>query len=548
MSIFSPYLIAVSAWREPVPPRNRRLRISPGAGDPTSRAPTHRLTSGEAHSIYSATSSFRKRHWPLEKRANPTVNSRTPAIRSRLYKRVHPPLPFSLFVPDPDPRFWFFSPSFVLSGPTRMGNVPAKEQRPRAASTASHSTVGSAPRTARRRATLSLSVSGNLSLFSHKGSKNEDKWKNRERHFLDLVVRHHECCDGGYLAPLGIYKLNLDYDTTIVRQLIVARKLAPFYTPLQDFDSSWLEDELVLLVQQTPLHAPDAPYSDSEEDDADNHKIHKLLGYFRRQELKRRHQELLAKTRTAQAQCEADYVAARRSGDLLVASRDLVLRLYGQATECPICFLYFPPHLNRSRCCRQPICSECFVQIKRLDPHPPHDHDDSELPQTLISEYACCPFCAMPNFGVTYEPPRDIHVGIGGLLPLQYVVHSPVLLIPEACAVDDPAASLAVDDLPASPQRHVRPLRRRSSVAADAEGVVTTDMIRPDWEQKLSSAISKLARKSATASVIHASNLILDEGSSSAGQQLYLLSLEDRMIREAMRLSLLDKDEGKKTT
>src|SRR5205814_1664603 len=35
--------------------------------------------------------------------------------------------------------------------------------------------------------------------------------------------------------------------------------------------------------------------------------------------------------------------------------------LYKDATECPICFLYYPPYLNRTRCCDQPICSECFV-------------------------------------------------------------------------------------------------------------------------------------------------------------------------------------------
>ena len=35
-------------------------------------------------------------------------------------------------------------------------------------------------------------------------------------------------------------------------------------------------------------------------------------------------------------------------------------------------------HLNISRCCLQPICSECFVQIKRLDPHPPHDDQSNQ--------------------------------------------------------------------------------------------------------------------------------------------------------------------------
>ena len=31
--------------------------------------------------------------------------------------------------------------------------------------------------------------------------------------------------------------------------------------------------------------------------------------------------------------------------------------------ECPICMLYFPGGLNRSACCQQGLCSECFLQI-----------------------------------------------------------------------------------------------------------------------------------------------------------------------------------------
>ena len=29
--------------------------------------------------------------------------------------------------------------------------------------------------------------------------------------------------------------------------------------------------------------------------------------------------------------------------------------LYKDAIECPICFLYYPPYLNKTRCCDQPI-------------------------------------------------------------------------------------------------------------------------------------------------------------------------------------------------
>lgn len=49
-----------------------------------------------------------------------------------------------------------------------------------------------------------------------------------------------------------------------------------------------------------------------------------------------------------------------------------------------------------TRCCDQPICTECFIQIKRADPTPTH----------LESEPAACPFCMETNFGCVYEKVR----------------------------------------------------------------------------------------------------------------------------------------------
>src|SRR5258706_713849 len=63
---------------------------------------------------------------------------------------------------------------------------------------------------------------------------------------------------------------------------------------------------------------------------------------------------------------------------------------------------YYPPNVNRSRCCFQPLCTECFVQLRRSEPTPTH----------LVSEPACCPFCQQENFGVTYAPP-PWRTGIG---------------------------------------------------------------------------------------------------------------------------------------
>jgi hypothetical protein len=57
--------------------------------------------------------------------------------------------------------------------------------------------------------------------------------------------------------------------------------------------------------------------------------------------------------------------------------------LLEEPIECPICFLVF------SRCCDQPICTDCFLQIKR--------------PETNY-EPASCPYCVQPHFGILYYP------------------------------------------------------------------------------------------------------------------------------------------------
>lgn len=430
-----------------------------------------------------------------------------------------------------------------------MGNVPTKERQ----RSQTFSGTGNASTRAGRRSTL---FSASLSLKP--SAKAEEKLSAKENHARQLIIHYQESVDGGYLAPHGIYKLNLDFDPKIVRQLIIDRRLAPFYTPLQDFDASWTEEEILALLRQSPLHAVEAAYSEDDEEDVDDHRIHKALNLQRKRELRQRMQELSARLKEEKSRAEADYATAVRSStpNRFIFSRDLLMRMYGDAAECPICFLFFPRNLNLSRCCRQPICSECFVQIKRLDPHPPHDESNADpsraqtAPSELISESASCPYCAMSDFGVTYEPLPGLHVGLGSLVaPNEYRVSDIGAIAEEAVEMSDSGSPTPA--MPALSPVSRKP-RRRSSIAANSELVITTDYIRPDWEQKLLSARGRLARKAATASAIHASNLLIDEENTAVAPVAglrnppYLASLEDQMIEEAMRLSLLDENERKR--
>lgn len=187
--------------------------------------------------------------------------------------------------------------------------------------------------------------------------------------------------------------------------------------------------------------------------------------------------------------------------DPFVNGQPIEVYLYKDASECPICFLYYPPYLNTTRCCEQPICSECFVQIKRADPHPPeHEQPDPNAPPMseedrlaqaeglLVSEVAACPYCKQPEFGIIYNPPpfrRGLTFGTGS--------HPHQAMSPMSSQT-----SLSSGQMSPGPGR-----RRGTSLSANAPEVITTDKVRPDWVSKLQAARAHAARRSAAATALH---------------------------------------------
>lgn len=193
--------------------------------------------------------------------------------------------------------------------------------------------------------------------------------------------------------------------------------------------------------------------------------------------------------------------------DPFVNGQPIEVFLYKDATECPICFLTYPPYLNQTRCCDQPICTECFVQIKRADPHLREHHPDGQArdpneglnpedpPEMLISEPAACPYCQQPEFGVTYDAPpfrRGLVYsaptsGLPSMTPSQSSLHSPP---------------------PMSPVPTGR--RRGHSLSVNAPNVVTTDRVRPDWKTKLDNARQHQARRAAAATALHTAAFLVN--------------------------------------
>ncbi|KAJ3001978.1 hypothetical protein NUW54_g6099 [Trametes sanguinea] len=245
---------------------------------------------------------------------------------------------------------------------------------------------------------------------------------------------HEEMVDFGYLTPQGIYTGPRDWNQAVVTQLIIDRKLAPFYRPLEDYDESW-DDEQILSARKEPQDA-DSGESSRAESISSSSTI-------------RGHQ--------------------KRPSAAKEPTRHPEAAIYRGAVECPICFLYYPPNINRSRCCDQAICTECFVQIKRADPTTTH----------LVSEPASCPYCVQENFGIVYTPPSwRAGIGAEGATPPSWP--------------DSPKAT-SQQSLDAASNPGMR--RRRKSFGANDPEVVTVDMIHPDWEAKLAAVRAAVARR-----------------------------------------------------
>lgn len=61
---------------------------------------------------------------------------------------------------------------------------------------------------------------------------------------------HEDTVDFGFLSPQGIYTGPRDWNQGIVTQLIIDRKLAPFYRPLEDYEDSWDEEQILASMKE----------------------------------------------------------------------------------------------------------------------------------------------------------------------------------------------------------------------------------------------------------------------------------------------------------
>lgn len=402
------------------------------------------------------------------------------------------------------------------------------------------------------------------------GNTNESKGKSlsteknlaKQNHFMNLVVKFDEIVDGGFLAPYGVHddEKKLDYNDKIVRQLIIERRLQPFYIPLEDYDDyDYSDEELLKVLKSQLLHQPYPENPEKFEDVpgvkglsmsqlSDNNNIETYVDQSLTKNEKKIQRKLIFSARLYKRKCiwqeqeNERYSEAKRglgSNIVMIPSDELYLSLYRNGEECPICFLYYPKNLNISRCCQQPICTECFVQIKRKDPHFKNNNGEittdvenirsEDIPDSsdaLISECACCPYCATPNFGITYTPPlKQIRTGLGAEL--------------KPCEYRNKLKDNLVDKNTEQDTKLITSRPRTHSLPATHDSVVTSDSIRPDWEVNLLKTKMRLKKRFAKATTIHINNRLV-----SSEEEKKIEKLEEEMLEQAIKLSLQD-NQGK---
>ena len=114
---------------------------------------------------------------------------------------------------------------------------------------------------------------------------------------------HDDTVDYGSLSPHGVYTGPRDWNHPIVTQLIIDRKLAPFYRPLEDYNDDWDDDQILAARKDFP---------DTE--------------------------SAISDTPAARSDPKPS-PAPKRTSALKDPSRCPEATLYRGAVECPICFL-----------------------------------------------------------------------------------------------------------------------------------------------------------------------------------------------------------------
>ncbi|KAJ5457110.1 hypothetical protein N7530_012384 [Penicillium desertorum] len=343
--------------------------------------------------------------------------------------------------------------------------------------------------------------------------------KERERSMKEEHV------DGGYLVTQGVYVGTEDYNKAVVRQLMIERRLAPFWRGLNDFSESWAEHQIMAAARGMPIPPPDEIPPELE------YKLSKIPDTASADPTNIQHLTVPITSRSqsynsdasqssnpAQSLPSASPIASGTSTSPLFRTRAKTLAAlttskHSSQTDLTPRELQLPkdPFVNG-----QPIEVNLYKDASEYQAprpsSPEHGEPEANAPSAdgeqaestesqLVSEPSACPFCVQPEFGVTYSPP-SFRRG------LTYATDPSARLSPNFTSPVSSTSSLS------SATAAVPGRRRATSLSATDPTVVTTDRIRPDWATKLSNARAHAARRSAAATALHTAAYLINPGAS----------------------------------
>ncbi|KAG2223228.1 hypothetical protein INT45_006109 [Circinella minor] len=344
--------------------------------------------------------------------------------------------------------------------------------------------------------------------------------------------------DLGSVLPNGLYSTaQQDYDLRCVRNLIVARKLAPFYKGLPDAPDPVLPNNHHNCGNKNNnnLLSPPAPIPVTSSSMT-------TISSGSRKNINTRPRSASSSSFSSNKNNNTQQSKSQKSQQVAPAPTERELRiermrlrekmLYNDSIECPICFLYYPSNINYSRCCDQPLCTECFVQIKR----PP---ESQTTPAT-------CPFCMQDNFGIIYKPPSWSE-------SLRLKSYDSLLSVPK-----DKNDNHAPQHTTSGISNTSRP--RRQTISHQNPSVVLVDHVRPNWNRapETAATATRSSRSNSSATRLRAvptgvyttrpgrsvsSAATSDYGQFVSNMRDMDMDLEEWMVMEAIRRSLSEQQQ-----
>jgi len=214
-------------------------------------------------------------------------------------------------------------------------------------------------------------------------------------------------------------------------------------------------------------------------------------------------------------------ITSKRLAPLFPGKEESLETQNGDYEECPICFLFYPGGLNRSTCCKKGICTECFLQIKRPN------------------NQAYCPFCQRSNYMVVFSGPLTKEEKEKDIWEQQQVLEAKIRMRKEEIEEDNR-----------------RELRKRESSLSNP---ISTDVSAETFPSSSSPSNGMEFFSSQSLPAFSPLSSSTEETTFSSYSTSYPppptandmkrreVELEDIMLQEAMRLSLMRPDNGSDT-